>query len=183
MSISTPGVNTSSYQPSLFESFAGWPSSSIDSSFNNGLQLQTAPQSYEAAHQSLLPKSQMIEPSFPSFDNSLNQTFSQYATTSLTFQNDTAFQHMFTSAQQQQSMYPIGHQDTAQLYSQAHVSNDISNQFSMFGSLPSEVDSIMALAWDHSNAQADVKQTDRFTVPAAGESLVSVSEYNILCFA
>jgi hypothetical protein len=178
MSISTP-VNTSPYQPSLFESFSGWPSSSIDSSFNNGLQLQaTAPQNYEAAHQPLLPKSQMIEPSFPSFDNSLNQSFSQYATT---FQNDTAFQHMFTHAQQQQSMYPLGHQETAQLYSQAQVSNDISNQFSIFSSLPSEVDSLMALAWDHSGAQADVKQTDRFTVPAAGESLVSVSEYNVLC--
>ena len=183
MSISTP-VNTSPYQPSLFESFSGWPSSSIDSSFNNGLQLQaTTPQNYEAAHQSLLPKSQMIESSFPSFDNSINQTFSQYANPSLGFQNDTAFQHMFTNAQQQQSMYPLGHQETAQLYSQAHVSNDISNQFSIFGSLPSEVDSLMALAWDHSGAQADVKQTDRFTVPAAGESLVSVSAYNVLCFA
>lgn len=85
---------------------------------------------------------------------------------------------MFANAQQQQqhSMYPLGSQDATQLYSHSHMSNDVSNQFSMFGSLPAEVDSLMSFGWDHANAQADIKQNDKFMVPAVGESLVSVSK-------
>jgi hypothetical protein len=117
----------------------------------------------------------MIEPSFPSYDNSLNHTFPHYANT-ITFQNDATFQNMFANAQQQQSMYPLGSQDTAQLYSQPHITNDVSNQFSMFGSLPAEVDSLMSFGWDPTSAQSDIKHHDKFIVPAASESLVSVFE-------
>ena len=117
----------------------------------------------------------MIEPSFPSYDNSLNHTFPHYANT-ITFQNDATFQNMFANAQQQQSMYPLGSQDTAQLYSQPHIPNDVSNQFSMFGSLPAEVDSLTSFGWDPTSTQSDIKHNDKFIVPAASESLVSVFE-------
>lgn len=53
------------------------------------------------------------------------------------------------------------------------MSNDVPNQFSMFGSLPAEVDSLISFGWDTTSAQADIKHNDKFIVPAASEGLVS----------
>ncbi|KAF8635067.1 hypothetical protein AX15_000558 [Amanita polypyramis BW_CC] len=175
MSISTP-VNSSHYQPNIFDSFSGWPTSpTTNSSFNHGLSLQIpSTQNYDVAQQPLLPKSQMMDHSFQTFDNSLNHPFPQYANPPLTFQNDPTFHHMFTSPHQQQPMYPIGQQETTQLYSQPHMTNDLSSQFAMFSSLPTEVDPFMGLTWDGANPQAEIKQNeqnDRFIVPTTNESL------------
>ncbi|KAK2459912.1 hypothetical protein APHAL10511_008112 [Amanita phalloides] len=172
MSIST-SANASPYQSNLFESFSGWPSSpasSMDNSYNHGLPIPTQ-QNFDTTQQSLLFKSQMMEPSFPTFDTTLNQTFPQYANTNMTFQNDSSFQHMFTNTHNQQPMYTLGPQEAAQLYSHANMTNDMSNQFAMFGTINAEVDAFMGLAWDNTSTHADVKQNDRFMAPAASESL------------
>ncbi|KAF8625239.1 hypothetical protein AX17_006905 [Amanita inopinata Kibby_2008] len=172
--MSIPGsINSSPFHSSIFDTFSGWPSTPstpMDGSFGHGLSLHLTPQNYENAQQSSLLKPQLIE-TFHSFDNSLNQTFPSYTNSSITFQNDAVLQQMFSHAQHQPSLYNLGPQDASPIYPQGSMTNDISSQLAMFGSLPAEVDPFMSLAWDNANAQADVKQNDRFIVQSAGESL------------
>ncbi|PFH50030.1 hypothetical protein AMATHDRAFT_48231 [Amanita thiersii Skay4041] len=180
--MSIPGtVSSPSFQSNIFDTFSGWastPTTPMDNSFNHNISIQlNSPHNFDHSQHSL-QKPQLIDPSFQTFEHPMHQTFPAFANHQMAFQNDTVLQ-MFSHTpqqqqqqqQQQQSMYSTGLQEAAPIYMQGSISNDISGQMAMFGSLPHDVDPFMGFAWDNAGAPVEVKQHDRFIAPAVNETL------------
>lgn len=71
--------------------------------------------------------------------------------------------------------YPGGSQDLYQNYTQfpSVYSNDLAAQFSVFETLPNNVDPLIGLGWDAATSPLDAKAYNGFKLPSQNEFAVS----------